>query len=302
MGASARALVPVLVVLGLLAVVAVAATGSTSRGDDRTRSPAATLLDTVFSLGLVAVVAGGLLLLYGLMQRKEIGREIQSGRYPRTSLLGWILFVFAFTALAYWRDDWRLRPTGPEVGDIVPTETAPPPTGTPNSTATTYEPSFAWIPVLLVLLLVAVAVAAYVISGRRARGREAHREALLEDVSAVLDETLDDLRAEPDPRRAVIAAYARLERVVAVSGLPRGDAETQEEYLGRFLASLEVSERAARRLTDLFERARFSQHAVDVGMKEEAIGALEQLRDELAQAHEAPATASVEVAADGAST
>jgi hypothetical protein len=87
-GSAARAVVPALVVLALLAVVAVAATGSTSTGTDRTRTPAATLLDTFFSLSLLAVVAGGVLVAYGLMQRKDIRREVASGRYARTSLLG----------------------------------------------------------------------------------------------------------------------------------------------------------------------------------------------------------------------
>lgn len=287
-GSAARAVGPALVVLGLLAVVAIAATGSTEWGDDRTRPPAATLLDTILSLGLVAVVAGGVLLLYGLMQRKDIGREMRSGRYPRSSLAGWILFVFAFTAFVYWRGDWKLRPTDPEVSDIDPTERTPPPSGSPpDATGTTYEPRLAWLPILVVLGLVATAVAAHVISERRSRRRVSEREAFLEEVTGALDETLDDLRAERDPRRAVIAAYAKLERVFTATGLPRRQAETQEEYLVRFLASLEVSERAARRLTDLFERAKFSQHAVDIEMKEEAIGALEQLRDELRRAREA---------------
>jgi uncharacterized membrane protein YidH (DUF202 family) len=280
--------VPALVVLGLLAVVAIAATGSTERGDDRTRPPAATLLDTILSLGLVAVVAGGLLLLYGLMQRQDVGREMRSGRYPRSSLAGWILFVFAFTAFVYWRGDWKLRPMDSSVGDVLPTERVPPPSGSPpDATGTTYEPRLAWIPILVVLGLVATAVAAHVISERRSRHRVSEREALREEIAGALDETLDDLRTESDPRRAVIAAYARLERIVAATGLPRRQAETQEEYLVRFLASLNVSETAARRLTDLFERAKFSQHAVDVDMKEEAIGALEQLRDELRRAREA---------------
>jgi hypothetical protein len=294
---------PALVVLGLLAVVAIAATGSTSRGTDRTRPPAATLLDTILTLGLVAVVAGGLLLAYGLMQRKEIGREMASGRYPRTSLLGWILFVFALTAFVYWRGDWKLRPTDPSVSEVLPTERRGPPRGSPpDTTGTTYEPRLAWIPILVVLGLVAAAVVAYVVSERRARRRVSEREALLEDVSTALDETLDGLRAESDPRRAVIAAYARLEQVLAASGLPRRQAETQEEYLDRFLVSLEVSEDAATRLTALFERAKFSQHTVDVGMKEEAIGALEQLRDELRRVREARDEATQAELAPGGAT
>ena len=99
-----------------------------------------------------------------------------------------------------------------------------------------------------------------------------------------MDESLDDLRAEPDPRRAVIAAYARLERVLASHGLPRKRSEAPLEYLSRMLGELAVSASAARRLTDLFERAKFSQHAVGPEMKNEAIGALETVRDDLAAA------------------
>ena len=50
------------------------------------------------------------------------------------------------------------------------------------------------------------------------------------------------------------------------------------------LGGLSVSPPAARRLTDLFERAKFSQHAVGAEMKEHAIGALETVRDDLAAA------------------
>ena len=37
----------------------------------------------------------------------------------------------------------------------------------------------------------------------------------------MLDETLDDLRNEADPRKAVIAAYARMEKILAGHGLGR---------------------------------------------------------------------------------
>ena len=42
-----------------------------------------------------------------------------------------------------------------------------------------------------------------------------------------------------------------------------------------------MSDRAARALTDLFERAKFSQHVVGAEMKDEAIDALETVRDDL---------------------
>jgi Domain of unknown function (DUF4129) len=97
----------------------------------------------------------------------------------------------------------------------------------------------------------------------------------------VLAATLDDLRAEQDPRRAVIRAYARMERSLAAAGLPRAPAEAPEEYLTRVLEGLPVSARAAARLTALFAWARFSPHDVRPEMKDEAIETLEHIQLEL---------------------
>jgi hypothetical protein len=103
-----------------------------------------------------------------------------------------------------------------------------------------------------------------------------------EAVAQILGETLDDLYNERDPRRAVIAAYARMERTLAAHGLARRTSETPLEYLERALEELSASASSASRLTRLFEWARFSDHVVEPGMKEEAIEALEAVRAELA--------------------
>jgi hypothetical protein len=100
-------------------------------------------------------------------------------------------------------------------------------------------------------------------------------------VSRALDESLDDLRRDPDVRRAIIAAYARMEDALAAAGLARAPAEAPFEYLERSLQELETSAGAARRLTDLFERAKFSQHEPAEAMRDEAIDALIAVRDEL---------------------
>jgi hypothetical protein len=102
-----------------------------------------------------------------------------------------------------------------------------------------------------------------------------------EAVAAILDDTLQDIRDERDPRRAVVAAYARMERALAAHGLPRQRSEAPAEYLERALEELSASASSASRLTRLFEWARFSDHPVEPGMKEEAIQALEAVRDEL---------------------
>ena len=115
-GRATRVVLPTLVVLALVAVVAVAATGSTPGGSNTVRPPSEslldTLLDTLFSLGLVAVVAGGVLLLYGLTQRRAIAQEIASGRYRRTSLVGWLAFLALFAAFAYFRHSPAVPATG----------------------------------------------------------------------------------------------------------------------------------------------------------------------------------------------
>jgi hypothetical protein len=69
-GNAARLLLPALVVLCPVCVVVIAATGSTSRGTTGVRPPSATLLDTILSLGFVAVLAGAVLFIYDLTQRK----------------------------------------------------------------------------------------------------------------------------------------------------------------------------------------------------------------------------------------
>ena len=102
-----------------------------------------------------------------------------------------------------------------------------------------------------------------------------------EAVLAALDESLDDLRNDPDLRRAIVAAYARMEHALARAGLPRHPAEAPFEYVERALGSLETSAESVRRLTGLFEWAKFSQHEPEPEMRDEAIAALVAVRDEL---------------------
>jgi uncharacterized protein DUF4129 len=88
-----------------------------------------------------------------------------------------------------------------------------------------------------------------------------------------------------DPRAAVLAAYARMETALASVGLARRPSDAPRQYLTRLEAGLGGGRAPAARLTELFERARFSPHPVGEDSRAEAIGALETLRIEL----EAPA-------------
>jgi hypothetical protein len=80
----------------------------------------------------------------------------------------------------------------------------------------------------------------------------------------------------------VIGAYETMERLLAEEGrLPRRPFEAPFEYLARVLGELQVSRAAIQRLTELFERAKFSHHQISREMKAEAIDALQVVRGEL---------------------
>ena len=110
---------------------------------------------------------------------------------------------------------------------------------------------------------------------------EQERHALDDVLAQVVRETIDDLRGDVDPRRAVIAAYARMERILARHGYARRPAETPYEYLERVLIELRVAPDAVRELTDLFELAKFSSHTIGGELRERALTAFVAVRDDL---------------------
>jgi hypothetical protein len=106
-------------------------------------------------------------------------------------------------------------------------------------------------------------------------------QTVAEDFASSIGDAIDDLESEPDARRAVIAAYARMENVLARNGLKRRPSETPVEYLRRILLGLTSRGDSVSRLTSLFEQAKFSRHPIDSVMKQDAIGALREIRDDL---------------------
>jgi hypothetical protein len=110
-------------------------------------------------------------------------------------------------------------------------------------------------------------------------------QTVADDFASSIGDAIDDLESEPDARRAVIAAYARMENVLARNGLKRRPSETPVEYLRRILLGLTARGDSVSRLTSLFEQAKFSRHPIDSAMKQDAIGALREIRDDLQGAH-----------------
>lgn len=270
--------------LALIALVAIAATGSTPQGSGRTRDPGTEFYDTIVSLWLVLLAIGAILLVYGLTQRRAMAEELAYRRKRRHSLT--FLFLLAALTVAVYLEALRRHRHPLGLGNNGGVGAGSPLDRQRHGVVRDYHAQFAWLPVLVIVGLAGTAILAWMLAARRNRQADAARTTLRETLETVIDETLDDLAAEPDPRRAVIACYARLERALAAAGHARRRAETQEEHLARILGQLDIETESVRRLNALFARAKFSHHDVDSSMKDEAIAALVRVREELRAAEE----------------
>jgi beta-lactamase regulating signal transducer with metallopeptidase domain len=269
----------------LVALIAVAAGGYRLNGSNSAHaSPYAidTILSIVIALYIIAAVAVIVAMFWsGLELRRAQRQRPRAERIWRTILLLLVAAVLVVVAAQRYRLHAHPR---------APNET--PAAGKASKSGhdkkggahKRHQAHIRLVPMLAFLGAGGIAVAAFLLAENRRRRRLPSDWHVAEALSDVLDETLDDLRAESDPRRAVIAAYARMERSLAAHGLPRRRFEAPHEYLGRVLAEVSGGGPAARRLTALFERARFSPHEIDAAMKDEAIEAIESLQAELAAA------------------
>lgn len=279
-GRSARLALVAFALLGLLAVVAYASKsgiGQSSRAEPTPGyvSYAFTAFLIVFVLAIpVAAWAFLLQAREGKFQRKSFHvRVIQN-------LVTVIIFLLIGIVILYIKRhhgnlfgnrDAALR----KAGKAIPTN---------KKGELKYEPQFEWIVFwVAVVALVALAVVFLVQRRRRQRRKAVPLVAptVAEDLAATMTDAIEDLEAEPDARRAVIAAYARMEGVLARHGLRRRPSETPLEYLRRILLGLTARTDAVTRLTGLFEQAKFSRHEIDSSMKHDAIGALREIRDDL---------------------
>jgi uncharacterized protein DUF4129 len=145
-------------------------------------------------------------------------------------------------------------------------------------------PSFNWPVAIGIVALICAAYLTATVRRRRRRPGRSDAVSVEDELALLVDETLDDLRSEPDPRKAVIAAYARMERILAAHGLARRRSEAPFEYLARVLLQLRVTRPSVERLTQLFALAKFSRHEIPPGLKDQAIEALVSLRGELTDA------------------
>ena len=275
-----RAIGVATLLVGLLALVALAAGGRAPLGGERRegRGPPIVFWDYVFSTAVVLFLIAVPLVVWMFWVSRFSSPRRRTGRRRDVLVLVWVALACAGVVAAsrIWGEEAERRlPELPRLETRRPAERE----------EERRTPEFRWLP-LFVVAGAAVALVAYQATRARRRASLDSRseEELVDELAGLVEDTLDDLRADPDPRRAVISAYARMERVLAAFGLPRRPFEAPLEYLQRASPDLEHLPGAVRlvfELTHLYERAKFSPHEIDVEMKEQAIATLQSLRAEL---------------------
>jgi hypothetical protein len=98
-----------------------------------------------------------------------------------------------------------------------------------------------------------------------------------------VEESLEDLRAETDPRRAITRCYARFERAAAASGLERMRWQTPLEFMRATLERTAAPAGAVIALTGLFELARFSDRPLGPPDRDRALAALDEIKAAIEQ-------------------
>jgi hypothetical protein len=274
-----------LVAVGLLALLAVVAFASRSGfGHESQAKPTPGYVSYAFTAFLIVFVLAIPVAVYsfviqareGQVARKSFGSRIISN-VGTMLFFGALAFVVIYIKHRHGNVfDVHVRGLNPK----LPSRRAG-----KNGSKAQYEPQFEWS-----IFWIAVAVIAltggWLLYRRRVRKRRTLaplelQSTVAEDFAAGMSEAIADLESEPDARRAVIAAYARMERVLAYHGMRRLPSETPVEYLRRVLLDLTRERDAVRELTALFEEAKFSRHEIGDDHKRRAIGDLEAIRDDL---------------------
>jgi hypothetical protein len=266
---------------GVTALLALAAIASSGRPLSKSQGagPSASFFDYVFTTIVIVAVAVTLIVAYALALQRPGTFKPHRRRWHLLSTLLSVLITGVLIVILLRTDlEQRLRDLNMRAQPARQTSNG---RQLPENVKDARNAQVRWDEIAVALVLVA-GCAVLLIAGKGAkRTPRPWRPRSHEAVSLALDESLDDLRSEPDLRRAIIAAYARMEHALSAGGIPRRPSEAPFEYVERALGELETTSENVRRLTDLFEWAKFSHHEPGPEMRDDAIAALVAVRDEL---------------------
>ena len=239
--------------------------------------PIRVALDVLTYLLLIAAVLGLLIIVWVLWPRPgdELPPLPRRRRHTATAIaVGSAVLIAIWLRVHYLNQLPNLPGLQPPAGGAT---AVGPPRAVPQAARGAVGTD--WVAIAIVAGLL---VGAAVVVWRTLRGaRPPSKRSPLASLKALLDDAIEDVLAEADPRRAVIAAWARLERVLAGHGLPRRASEAPFEFAARACAELGIQRVSLERLADLYEWARFSLNEVTPVMREEALNGLLNVRDGL---------------------
>jgi hypothetical protein len=234
--------------------------------------------------GLVACVVVLALIMPGLRRHKH---EAEAGdRRRRPPVPWWAKPVIVLYALAVLTAPWIIllasRNRRTSATPLTPSGPPVPRPGTGQLAGA--SGSFTW-PLLAGMVLAVAAVIVLAVLARRRRRRDRgltpDRAARADPLSAGLIAGHDALLAGREPREAIIACYAAMERGFAAAGSVPEAADTPAEVLTRASDAGLVRSDSAAVLTGLFRRARYSSQPMTSADSDAAASALARMRADL---------------------
>lgn len=162
-----------------------------------------------------------------------------------------------------------------------------------ESSGTQASPLPDWVPAVFLVAIIGIIVYLVVQHGprfsfrglnkrrlKRAQRQEPPTEDQQDDeIIRVTTDLIDELSIEGDPRIAIQRAYAAVETGFGSRELARKPAETPLRYLQRVFGRNLDQSGPLQQLTTLFETARFSQRPITEDMRDQAIGAVSDIRE-----------------------
>jgi multisubunit Na+/H+ antiporter MnhB subunit len=143
-------------------------------------------------------------------------------------------------------------------------------------------PGSIWPLIAGMVIAIAVVLTLTILSRRRrARDRRPNRVSRVAALAEGLAAGSEALKASTEPRAAIIACYAAMERGFAAAGSAPAVADTPAEVLTRATQAGLVRSTSAEALTGLFRRARYSAEPMTSADSDAAASALTQMRADL---------------------
>jgi len=251
---------------------------------------------------LTALLVLSLLLPRGVRRRRKQDEEPYEFYYEPPKVPAWVMIVLFALALSpfvgagylLWRG-WT--PFGEGVAPLSPHQafSVPPRHPFPALGGPAASPAI-WNMAVTVLALCAslgsLALVLWILLGDRLARWWAgpFPERRSEMLAEAVEESLDDLAREPDARIAIIKCYRRFEQVLARSRVPRAPWQTPVEFMRAVLGRLPLPPGAVRKLTELFEVARFSNDPLGSADRSSAFESLVEIRTGLEREEEASAS------------